>query len=521
MPMPSFETLVIGGGTNGMACAARLAQAGHRVTLLEAEASLGGGARGWDFAPGYRAPGLAHVLHLLDPRVSAGMDLPRHGLQLAAQVLPSVALGADGRHLTLRGACAETIEGDLPDADRRAWADLRARLLRFAAVLAPMKAMTPPRLAKGAGNDLVALTKLGLKARLLGSAEFRELLRMFLINVWDVLEDELSDPRLKGAMAFDATLGAWTGPRSPNSLLGLLNRLAGEAGGQQAALSLPAGGMEAVAKAMAAACSAAGVVPRSGSPVAALIVADDRVVGARLASGEEVRADHVVSALSPKTTLLQLLGPRHLDAGMATRMAQQKSRGGAARLHLALRGLPDFRGADPRARLVIAPSADAVETAFNPVKYGEVPDRPVMEIVIPSLFTPGLAPEGHHVLSAILQFAPHDPKAGLEAARAQLLENALAVLESHAPGLRALVAHAELLMPQDIAARFGMVGGNWHHGELSVEQMLFLRPLPFLAQYRGPLPGLWLASGGSHPGGGISGAAGWNAAAEILKGGRA
>jgi len=178
--------------------------------------------------------------------------------------------------------------------------------------------------------------------------------------------------------------------------------------------------------------------------------------------------------------------------------------------------VPDFRGADLRSRLVVAPSIDAVENAFNAVKYGEVPARPVLEAILPSAHEGGHAPEGHHVLSAIVQFAPHDPRAGLEAARAQMLENTLTVLEEQAPGLRGLIAHAELLMPQDIEARYGMVGGNWHHGELAVEQMLFLRPLREPAQYETPLPGLWLAGAGSHPGGGISGAAGWNAAERIL-----
>jgi phytoene dehydrogenase-like protein len=244
-------------------------------------------------------------------------------------------------------------------------------------------------------------------------------------------------------------------------------------------------------------------------------------VGVVLEAGEELRADTIVSALNPKTTLLSLVGPRPLDNGLVTRLRHQKSRGAAAKLHLALTGLPDFRGADPKARLVIAPSSNAVESAFNPVKYGEVPVGPVMEVLLPSLHDPLLAPTGHHVLSAIVQYAPHAPKAGEDVARTQMLEACLTQLETFAPGLRALVAHAELLMPYDIEARFGMIGGNWHQGELSVEQMLFLRPLAELAQYRTPIDGLWLAGAGSHPGGGISGAAGWNAAEAVLKAGRA
>ncbi len=518
--MPSSDVIVIGGGTNGLACAARLAQAGRRVIVLEAAEGPGGAAAGRGFAPGYRAPGLAHLLHLLDARVAEGMELQRHGLAYADACLPTTAVSLSGDHLVLEGAFGERTAG-LPPDEAKAWAALRAQLMSFAGVLEPFKAMVPPRLAKGAGNDGWALAKLGLRMRMLGKADFREFLRMILINIHDVLNDELTDARLKGVLAFDATLGSWLGPRSPNSLILLLNRLAGEVAGRKAALAMPKGGMGAVAAAMAKAAEAAGVTVRTGARAARILVEDDRAVGIVMDGGEELRAPVIVSAISPKTTFLSLIGPRHLDAGFTTRIRDQKSRGGAAKLHLALKGAPDFRGASLKSRLVLAPDEHAVESAFNPVKYGEVPDRPVMEVVIPSAFEAGHAPDGHHVLSAIVQYAPHAPKAGHDAARKAMLANALAVLEDHAPGIGRLIVQAELLMPYDIETRYGMAGGNWHHGELSVEQMLFLRPVPGIAQHQTPVDGLWLAGAGCHPGGGVSGAAGWNAAGCILKGGRA
>lgn len=519
--MPSFDVIVIGGGTNGLAAAHRLQTSGRRVLVLEAGPVAGGAAVAHEFAPGFRAPGLAHVANMIDPRVASGMALDRHGLSFVTASLSSTALSATGDHLVLEGAAGAVLKGTISDADRRAWAELRRQLLAFAGVLAPFKAVTPPRLAKGAGNDYFGLAKLGLSVRMLGRADFREFLRMILINVYDVLNDELSDSRLKGLLAFDATLGTWMGPRSPNSLIQLLNRFAGEAAGQRAAIALPKGGMGAVAGAMARAAADAGVTIRTGARVAGLIVEDDRTAGVRLEGGEELRAPSVVSAINPKTTFLNLVGPRHLDTGFVNRIRSLKSRGAAAKLHLALRGAPDFRGADLRSRLVIAPSEEAVELAFNAVKYGEVPQRPVMEIVLPSAHETGFAPAGQHVLSAVVQYAPHGPKAGQDPARAEMLANTLAVLEDHAPGIGGLIAQAELLMPYDIEARYGMVGGNWHHGELSVEQMLFLRPVAGMAQYRTPLEGLWLAGAGTHPGGGISGACGWNAAERIIGGARA
>ncbi len=512
--MPSFDAIVIGAGPNGLAAAHNLQKQGRKVLLLERAEVSGGGAAASDLAPGFARPALAHLSYNLDPRVEKGMELARHGLAWGACNLATTALSASGAHLRLDGAVGKSLTGDVSTADRAAWAALRARLMTFARVLAPLREMAPPRLAKGVGNPMLKLAGIGVKARLMGADEFRELLRVFLTNMHDALNDELSNPMLKGALAFDAGLGTWLGPRSPNSLLIWLERLAGQTAGVQGALGLPKGGMAAIGDAMTRAAGAAGVVIRTGADVAQLIIESDRLVGVQLTSGEELRAGLVVSAIAPKTTLLSLVGPRHLDTGLVNRIRHQKSRGGAAKLHLALTAAPDFRGADLRTRLVIASSEDHVERAFNPVKYGHVPEAPVMEIVLPSAHEAGHAPDGQHLLSAIVQYAPHAPT-DRDAARAAMLEACLRQLETHAPGIRKSIAHAEMLMPYDIETRWGMPGGNWHHGELSVEQMLFLRPLPGMAQYQTPITGLWLASAGCHPGGGISGAAGWNAANAI------
>lgn len=495
--MPSFDTIIIGAGPNGLAAAHRLATRGAKVLVLEAAETPGGGA------------GLSHLSYNLDPRVEKAMNLSAHGLEWQATNLATIALSPDGSHLRLEGPVGARLTGDVSDADRLAWEALRARLLRFAAVLAPLNQMPPPRIAKGAGNPMLRLGMIGLRARMLGAADFRELGRILLTNVHDLLDDELSDPRLKGALAFDATLGGWLGPRTPNSVLPWLVRLSGQTAGLQGALGLPKGGMAALGTAMARAAEAQGVTLRCAARVARIIVEEERVHGVALVGGEELRAPRVVSSVAPKTTLLGLIGPRHLDAGLTTRARHQKARGGAAKLRLTLRGLPDFQGANPQDRLLIAASEHAVEAAFNPVKYGRTPDAPVMEILLPTAHEP--APGGKHWLSAIVQFAPYAPP-DPDAARAEMLAACLRQLEAHAPGIGALVESAEILMPYDIEDRFGLPGGQWHAGELSVEQMLFLRPLLGIAQYKGPVQGLWLASAGCHPGGGVSGSAGWNAA---------
>lgn len=491
--MPSCDVVIIGAGVNGLAAALRLARAGRAVVVADRDAP-GCTTRADEFHPGYRAA-LTHLWQGLDPRI---------GITLPASPVATTVPGAQPLRLP---ALLGRAEGIAPD-DLAAWEEMRTRLGRFARVLAPFRTMTPPRI-KGS-NDLFALSKIGLSVRAMGTADFRELLRVALINVADLLEDDLTDDRLMGLCAFDATLGAWMGPRSPNSLLVWLNRIA--AGDS---LSWPQGGLAAVTGALARACSDAGVQIIGGDAVTRIDIAADRTVGVTLDSGDHVAAGAVLSAIAPQATFA-LVPPDHRDTGMMRQVRAIRSRGAAAKLHLALTGAPAFAGARLTDRIVLAPSVDAVELAWNPAKYGEVPDRPVMEVTFPSAHDATLARPGGHVLSAIVQFAPHAAK-DPDAARATLLANALAVLEEASPGLKALVAHAELLLPQDIEARYGLQGGNWHQAELSVEQMLFLRPFNGAAQYRTPVPGLWLGGAGSHPGGGINGTAGWNAASALLE----
>ena len=496
--MPSFDTIVIGAGPNGLAASFKLASQGAKVLLLEAGATPGGGANG-----------LAHLSYNLDPRVLSGMGLPKLGLAWADSALATTALSPDGKHLRLEGALAERISGEVSPEDRKAWTALRGRLLRFAKVLSPLNEMAPPRIAKGVGNPMFKLGMIGLKARMLGAKNFRELGRILLTNVFDLLDDELVNPKLKGVLAFDAVLGGWAGPRSPNSVLPWLVRLSGKTLGVQGAIGLPKGGMAAVGAVMAKAVAEKGVEIRCNARVARIMVEGEKVVGVALEGGEELRTGRVVSTLAPKTTLLSLVGARHLDAGLTTRTRHQKSRGGSAKLMLTLKDLPDFKGANLKDRLIIAGSDRDVELAFNPVKYGRVPAKPAMEILIPTAHE--AADDGLHRLSIVAQFAPHAP-ADRDAARKEMLAACLAQLEAHAPGIGKLIKTKEILMPYDIEDRYGLPGGNWHAGELSVEQMLFLRPVPGIAQYKGPVPGLWLASAGCHPGGGISGTPGWNAA---------
>jgi len=516
---PRHDCIVIGGGHNGLVCAATLARGGRSVLVLEAGAQVGGAAVTREFAPGFRVSAGAHLLHLMPADLLRELQLRSHGLEWAAERMTTTALmpGGGGLCLTAEGA-----GHGLSAADAQAYAVYSARMRRFAAALVPMFSRVPPRLGTEGWADRLALLRIGWQIRRLGRRDMRELLRIGGMNVYDLLEENFESAALKGALGFDAVLGANFGPRSPGTVLTLLYRLAAESAAGASGMSQPKGGMGALCNALAKAASAAGATIRTGAPVASILVEGDRASGVALESGERVSARNVISSADPKTTFMRLLGPRYLDTGFVRRVDHIRSRGLAAKLHLALNRAPSFSGAAPaglRGRLLIAPSLQHIEHAYNHAKYGEFSAAPVMEITVPTMNDPTLAPPGQHVLSAIVQYAPYALKEGWESGRQRFVDTALDVLERFAPGLRGSIIGAELLTPADMEQEFRISGGHWHHGDLAFDQFLMVRPVPGAAQYRTPLEGLFLCGAGCHPGGGVMGIAGRNAARQVLAAG--
>jgi phytoene dehydrogenase-like protein len=511
----SNNVVIIGGGHNGLVCAAYLAKAGKKVTVLEAADQVGGAAATREFSPGFKAS-CAHLLNLLDKDISKELALKSNGLSIAKSKLDTIALAEDGNHITIKAGKVDGV--GLSSEDKAAYKEYRRFMSKFAAIIGAMHNLVPPRITQERG-DLMTLGKLALKVRMLGRDDMREFLRMGGINIYDILKENFENPLLKGALSLDAVLGTFSGPRSNNSVFTALHRMSGNNAGAAGTISIPSGGMGAVTEALAASAKKAGAEIRTASPVSKILMDDMAVCGVELADGEQITASTVISNVDPKTTIMNLLGARHVEAGFARKVDNIRTNGNAAKLHLALNGLPDFKGVSQTQlgqRLVIAPTVEYVEAAFNHCKYGEFSTKPVAEIISPSIHDKTLAPNGKHVLSAIVQYAPRHLGAGWSEGKAAFMEAVMDLLSAYAPDIREKTIAAELLTPEDLESEFRMAGGHWHHGELSLDQFLMLRPVPKSAQYRTPVDGLYFCGAGCHPGGGVMGSAGRNAANAVL-----
>jgi phytoene dehydrogenase-like protein len=501
------DCVVIGAGHNGLVCAAYLARSGRSVVVLEAADEVGGAAATREFSPGFRVSACAHLLYSMSQSTMQDLALEQHGLRFATREVPTVALAADSEPLVLESLSTPS------------YCNYVGMLVRLARALHPALDDEPPRLGTDSWADRGRLLRLGWNIRRLGKRDMRELLRIAGMNVYDLLQEHFDSTHvLQGALAFDAVLGTNFGPRSPGSVFTLLYRLA-SAGGAGIPLAQPQGGLGALSKALAAAAAAHGATIKTGAAVNRVVVRNHRAVGVQLASGELIEADTVISNVDPQTTFLRLLGAEHLDAGFTRRVWNLRTQGLAAKLHLALDRLPQFKGVAQDAlqgRLLIAPSLDYLERAFNHSKYGEFSAAPAIEIVLPTVADTALAPTGKHVLSAIVQYAPYSLKGGWDSARRTFADLVIDTIEPYAPGLRESIIDGQLLVPTDIEREFRITGGHWHHAELALDQFFMMRPVPGAAQYETPVPGLYLCGAGSHPGGGVMGIAGRNAARRVL-----
>jgi phytoene dehydrogenase-like protein len=513
----THDALVIGGGHDGLVAATLLARAGRKVVLCEARDQLGGRCAREEFHPGYHAPGLLQDADGLRPQVVSALDLERYGLGFHDHPHPVFSPAETGASLWRLPADGEMVGAlrhvNEPDGWAwRRWREATTSLGGFLAGVLDREAPDPEPHGLSAGWELL---RVGYGLRRLGARDMRELLRVGPMTVRDWLGEHFTTPRLSALLALPAVGGTWLGPWSAGSAMRLLMLEATRGPSVR-------GGPAAVISALQAAAKAAGVEIMTGASVTGLRCEQGAVKGASLADGRGVDTSLVLAAVEPKRALLELLPARTLSPKLADRLAHWRTRGTTAALRLALSGPVPWRhaGDQPVHRAHLADDLTAIERAFEGVKYRRLPERPVLEVAVPSLDDPGLAPEGHHVLTALVSYAPHDLSGGwTDDARRSLRDRAVAELSRHAPGLAERIVGEELLTPVDLEQRYGLTGGQLHHGEPALDQMLHLRPDPSCARSATPIDGLYLAGSGRHPGGGVDGTCGLLAAQAALAGG--
>jgi len=519
-----YDAIVVGGGHNGLVNAAYLARAGRRVLVLERRHVLGGAAVTEEIYPGFQYSVCSYVVSLLRPEIIRDLGLARHGLEILP--LESTFTPMPNGDYLVRWADHDQTRRELyrhSPRDAEAY-DLFGRLMyKMAFAVKPILQMAPPDPTSLSPRDLLGLSRLGKHFAGLDREEFAALYKLMTMSAADYLDEWFETEVLKSTMSASGIIGTFLGPRSPGTAYVLLHHYMGEIDGAFRAWGFARGGTGSVSMAIARAAESYGAEIRTEAPVAEILSEGGRVVGVALESGEEIRAPVVVSGLDPKLTFLKLVDSASLPGDFVDSLRRFKIRGSSGKVNLALDGLPDFRslpGTGPHLRgaMSISPSIDYLERAYDDAKYGEFSRQPYMDIVIPSMIDPGMAPPGKHVMSIFVQYAPYALNGGwTDAQREAFGDTVIDTLAEHAPNIRDIILHRQVLTPADMESEFGLTEGNIFHGELSLHQLFFLRPTPAWANYRSPIRGLYQCGSGTHPGGGITGAPGRLAALTILK----
>jgi phytoene dehydrogenase-like protein len=525
-----YDAVVIGGGHNGLTCAAYLAGAGLSVCVLERRGILGGAAVTEEFHPGFRNSTASYTVSLLNPKVVRDLRLVQHGLSVVERSFANFLPLPGGGYLKVGGGLAatqaEVAKHSPRDAQRLP--GYHAMLDRVADVLRELVLATPPNVGGGIGAMLDAW-KVAKRFRALDIAGQRDVLDLFTKSAGDVLEQWFESDPIKAALGFDAVVGNFASPYTPGSAYVLLHHVFGEVNGKRGQWGHARGGMGAVTQAMAAECAARGVALRTDAAVARVIVTDGRATGVELGSGEVVAARRVVANVDPKRLFLQLVAPEHLPADFLARIAAYRCGSGTFRMNVALSQLPDFtalpgRHAQPHhgSGIVIAPSLAYMERAYFDARTGGWSAAPIIEMLLPSVVDDQLAPPGMHVASLFCQHVHPDlpkvrPGRTWDDARDEVAELMLETVDRVAPNFKASIVGRRALTPLDLEREFGLSGGDIFHGALVLDQLFSARPVLGHGNYRAPVRGLYLCGAGAHPGGGVTGAPGHNAAREILR----
>jgi phytoene dehydrogenase-like protein len=520
----SYDAIVIGGGHNGLVSAAYLARAGKKVLVLERRHVLGGAAVTEEVFPGFRFSVCSYVVSLLRPEIIRELELPRHGLE----ILPldgTFTPMPNGDHLWRMSDHAKTrreIYRHSP-TDAEAYDEYAKAMVEMARFVKPILSMVPPDPFAYDVKGLGKLAGLGQRFRTLSRGQQHSLLQLMTMSAADLLDQWFETDVLKATMSASGIIGTFLGVRSPGTAYVLLHHYMGEIDGAFRSWGFSRGGTGAISLAIAGAAREAGVEIRTEAPVARIKARGGRVTGVVLPNGDEIDAKLVLSSADPRITFQKLMEPGDLPAEFLEDVGRYKYRGSSGKVNLALDALPDFSclpgpGAHLRGAISVSPGVEYMERAYDDAKYGDFSRRPYIDMVIPSLTDPSVAPPGKHVLSCFVQYAPYKLREGTwDQKREAFGDTVVDTISEYAPNLKKLILHRQVLTPLDLEREWSLSEGNIFQGELSLEQLFFLRPVPGWARYRTPIGGLYLCGSATHPGGGIMGAPGRLAALEVLK----
>ncbi len=522
--MAQYDVIIIGGGHNGLVAACYLAKAGLKTVVLERRAVVGGTAVTEEIHPGFRCSTLAHSTGPFLPHITKDLNLESHGVQIIKPEARVLALTTNSRSICIYNDTSRTVREieKVSSVDAKSYPEFERSFARIGKVLAPLVSMTPPQIDNPKKSELFNLGKLGLSFRRLGKKDSYRLLRWGPMAVADLVAEWFETESLRATVAARGVFGAAAGPWSAGTSLGLIWQAALD-GHPIAPSSFVKGGMGSLTEGLAKAAQALGVEIRTSAEVERLETADETVSRVLLKNGAEIAARAVVSNADPRTTFLELVDPVDLDPNFLLKIRNYRALGISAKINLALSSLPSFPAVDGDSaklsgRIHIGPEIDYLEHAFDASKYGDYSREPYMDITIPSLTDPGLAPAGAHVMSIYVQYAPYKLKQGDWDLRGEeFADNVISVLAQYAPDIKSLIVARQIITPLDLERTYGLSGGHIHHGEQTLDQFFTFRPLIGWAQYRTPIKGLYLCGAGTHPGGGITGGSGANAAREIIK----
>jgi phytoene dehydrogenase-like protein len=519
-----YDVIVIGGGHNGLVNAAYLARAGKRVLVLERRHVLGGAAVTEEIFPGFKYSVCSYVVSLLRPEIIRELDLPRHGLE----ILPldgTFTPMPDGNHLWRVNDHAKTRREIARHSklDAEAYDEYGKAMIEMAHFVKPIMNMTPPDPASLNPKGLLDLLGMGRRFQKLSADDKYNQVQLMTMSAVDFLDQWFETDVLKATMSASGIIGTFLGVRSPGTAYVLLHHYMGEIDGAFRSWGLSRGGTGAISNAIGDSAREFGAEIRTEAPIAKIILRNGQAKGVVLQNGDEIYADVISSSVDPRLTFMKMVGEEHLPADFVDDIKRYKFRGSSGKVNLALDALPDFKcmpGSGPHLRgaVSISPSVEYMERAYDDAKYGRYSRRPYIDMVIPTLTDPSLAPPGKHVMSCFVQYAPYNLKEGTwDEQREAFGDTVIETIAEHAPNIKDIILHRQVLTPLDIERDFGLSEGNIFQGELTLEQLFFLRPAPGWAQYRSPIRNLYMCGSATHPGGGIMGASGRNAAMEILK----